>query len=321
MNTSNTIQIVSPSAPTAGRCPNRFQRAIYELTNIGFIPHYSKNVLEITNFTSGNGENRANDLLNALNTAKFVMATIGGFNSNDILPYINLWKLNNHSIFIGYSDMTILLQALKSNFPYNIQTIHGPMLLPQFGEFGGIHPFTLKSFQQVIFGLGTGEWYSLPSSEEYTEEFLLWDHLDNRKRIYKPNLGWKVIQENCAEGVLIPCNLNTFVTLSGTGYEYVPSDSIFFLEDVDSETPASIKRNLMHIKLIYNKKIKGLVFGRFLSQSKITYDILYFIVKDMFPNIPIIANVDFGHTDPILSLPVGNFIQIDTSQPSIKVKL
>jgi muramoyltetrapeptide carboxypeptidase LdcA involved in peptidoglycan recycling len=35
--------------------------------------------------------------------------------------------------------------------------------------------------------------------------------------------------------------------------------------------------------------------------------------------IPIIANVDFGHTSPISTLPIGGRIEIDTTVPRITI--
>lgn len=321
MSQKHVIKIVAPSSPTAGQCPQRFSRALSELSKFGFTPEYSETVLKVTDFTAGSNLERAEDLYNALQTESIVMSTIGGYNSNDILPFIDNWELKTPSIFIGYSDMTILLYALRISFPNKVQTIHGPMLLPQFGEFGGIHDFTKKSFLHVLSKLGSNEWYELPSAKEYTDEFLAWDQDDNRPRKYKPNNGWEVIKKGICEGLLFPGNLNTFVTLSGTTFAHNIQDPIFFFEDVESESPASLKRNLVHIKLVYGKKIKGLVFGRFPDKTFITKEILTSIVNEVFPKIPTLSNVDFGHTDPILTLPIGHFTQIDTSQPSIKVKL
>jgi muramoyltetrapeptide carboxypeptidase LdcA involved in peptidoglycan recycling len=38
-------------------------------------------------------------------------------------------------------------------------------------------------------------------------------------------------------------------------------------------------------------------------------------------NIPVIANVDFGHTDPLLSLPLGKNVKISTKEGYIRIIL
>lgn len=62
------------------------------------------------------------------------MSTIGGMNSNSLLPYIDYDAfLNNPKIMIGYSDATALLLGIyvKTGIP----TFYGPALVPSFGEF------------------------------------------------------------------------------------------------------------------------------------------------------------------------------------------
>ncbi|MFP3472076.1 LD-carboxypeptidase, partial [Micrococcus sp. SIMBA_144] len=65
---------------------------------------------------------------------KMVMSTIGGTNSNSLLPYIDYdAMIKNPKIVVGYSDATAILLALyhKTNIP----TYYGPALIPSFGEF------------------------------------------------------------------------------------------------------------------------------------------------------------------------------------------
>jgi muramoyltetrapeptide carboxypeptidase LdcA involved in peptidoglycan recycling len=41
--------------------------------------------------------------------------------------------------------------------------------------------------------------------------------------------------------------------------------------------------------------------------------------KRELAGIPVIANVDFGHTAPILTLPIGGLVEIDTASATIRV--
>ena len=104
-------------------------------------------------------------------------------------------------MFIGYSDITVLLFALMKKS--GVQTIMGPMVLPQFGEFSDILNFTKKSFGFVVSNIGTDKEYSLPMSMENTEEMLSWDKEDNRARKMNKNEGWKIIFNGKAEGRLL----------------------------------------------------------------------------------------------------------------------
>ena len=53
--------------------------------------------------------------------------------------------------------------------------------------------------------------------------------------------------------------------------------------------------------------VKALVIGRFQKGSKVTREGLEYILnaKAELKELPILANVDFGHTAPLLTIPLG----------------
>jgi muramoyltetrapeptide carboxypeptidase LdcA involved in peptidoglycan recycling len=63
-------------------------------------------------------------------------------------------------------------------------------------------------------------------------------------------------------------------------------------------------------------KVKGIVIGRFQKSSKITRQILNKIVQDKkeLKHIPVIANVDFGHTTPMITFPIGGTVKVNTKE-------
>ncbi len=320
------IGIVSPSSPVAAFCPKRLIRGVEFLEQEGFHVLSSKNVSAVSGFTAGSAKDRAKDIMDMFTDkrVKIIIATIGGYNTNDLLEHLDyeLIAKNNDKIFVGYSDSTILLHAL--NVRSGVRTVMGPMILPQFAEFPKMQQFSYDSFLEVINNLGTGKIYQVPFSDEYTEEMLAWDTDDIRAREMVKNENWQVISPGKATGRLIPANLNTLNELVGTAYMPKLDGSILFLEDDSDEEPATIQRMLIHFKqagLVDN--IKGIVFGRFQQKSEIGVDNLKLILKNVFEEytFPVIFNLDFGHTDPILSLPVGNIVNIDTDYLTVEIEL
>ncbi|MEK7515970.1 MAG: LD-carboxypeptidase, partial [Patescibacteria group bacterium] len=142
--------MVSPSSPIAAECPRRTERGIAELQRHGYEVVLGMHARAKTYHTAGTPEERASDLMSLLANPDvgIIMATIGGNNANEMLPHIDFATIRKQikglKLFVGYSDNTILLHALWEFA--NVTTIHGPSLLPQFGEYGGVHPFTLESF-------------------------------------------------------------------------------------------------------------------------------------------------------------------------------
>lgn len=82
---------------------------------------------------------------------------------------------------------------------------------------------------------------------------------------------------------------------------------------------ADFERNLQ--ALIYQddfKNIKGLVIGRFQKGSQVTREGLEFILnaKPELKDMPILANVDFGHSSPLLTIPLGGTAKLENGRLS-----
>ncbi|MFC7394078.1 S66 family peptidase [Scopulibacillus cellulosilyticus] len=319
----DTIGIISPSSPVAAYCPIRFKRSVKELQRLGFNIKIGKNALNKLGHLAGSVKERAFDFNQMVKDpkVKMIISTIGGYNSNQLIEHIDFQQIvENPKIILGYSDFTSLLLAI--NTKTGLTTYMGPSLLPQFGEYGGIDPFTFYWFNKMICS-GDLNGKLLPSSR-WTEEFLLWDKEDIRPKKYKINPGYLTIKEGVAEGKVISGNMGAMLSLAGTQYFPDFKDKILFLEDDPEETPGSIDRYLTQFRHleVYNK-ITGLVIGRFHSNVGFSddYPLSEIIIKatEGF-NFPIIINADFGHTDPMATIPNGINAKLISSRGNSKIK-
>jgi len=161
--------------------------------------------------------------------------------------------------------------------------------------------------------------FEINSSKEWTDD--AW-YMDQNKRNPIKNDGWLIINKGKASGTLLGANLCTFNLLQGT--EYLPdlNNSILFIEDDEESKSVNFDRDLQ--SLIHQpsfKGVKGIVIGRFQKASKMTNEKLIKIIKTKaeLKGIPVIANVDFGHTSPIITFPIGGEISIDTKKKSIVI--
>ena len=122
------------------------------------------------------------------------------------------------------------------------------------------------------------------------------------------NSGFLVINEGQAEGMLLGGNLCTFNLLQGTEYMPPLSDTILLLEDDEESHARTFDRDLQSLlNLPEASGIRGLILGRFQKVSKVSDEELIHVVrtKKELARIPVIANVDFGHTTPQFTFPIG----------------
>jgi muramoyltetrapeptide carboxypeptidase len=122
-----------------------------------------------------------------------------------------------------------------------------------------------------------------------------------------------VLHEGDAEGTILGGNLCTFNLLQGTPFMPSLDGSVLFAEDDDQVKPWDFDRDL--VSLLQQPGFPGvqaLIIGRFRQATGMTRDLLTQIVasKPGLAALPVIVNVDFGHTSPIFTFPVGGTIEV-----------
>ncbi|MEA2007475.1 MAG: S66 peptidase family protein [Patescibacteria group bacterium] len=316
------VGIVSPSS-TIEPFPRRTDRGVKNLENIGLEVVFSSSAKKSFGHNAGTPQERANDinLMFSDESIKAIVCSTGGLNANAILPLLDYEIIKkNPKIFCGYSDITVLNNAITHKT--GLVTFNGPTLLPTFGEYGGVNEYTLEYFKKALFSevpIGI-----ITSAAEYSDENLWWEKEDTRPSDMKEAEPMKPVLSGFAEGVLMGGNLNSLCFLGGT--EYMPdfSDSILFLED-EEESTAYTERRLNYLEQIgVLGKTRGILFARpyqFItdSQDRTLIDILSFFGEKY--EIPIICDIDFGHTNPMLTLPLGIRATMNVSANNARMEL
>ena len=156
------IGIFTPSSPATVTALQRFERAKAFLESKGFVIVGGKLTGESDFYRSGSPKARAEELNELLRdpNIKMIMSTIGGTNSNSMLPYIDYEAFKqNPKLVVGFSDATAVLLALYAKT--GISTYYGPALIPSFGEFEPLVNDTYQYFEQY-FMQETGLPYEVP---------------------------------------------------------------------------------------------------------------------------------------------------------------
>ncbi len=180
---------------------------------------------------------------------------------------------------------------------------------PHFTSFGiaeGLD-YTLQSFIDAVTNDSP---FEITPSPFWSDD--AW-HVERENRAYFEQSHYQVIQEGQAEGRLIGGNLATINLLQGT--EFMPSlkDSILVIEDDLEVHPHRFDRNLQALlHLPEAGQIKAILIGRFQRDSNMTEAALAQIIRSKreLSGIPVIANVNIGHVQPIATVPIGSVATI-----------
>tara|TARA_R110002167_G_scaffold146776_5_gene338369 strand:- start:657 stop:1574 length:918 start_codon:yes stop_codon:yes gene_type:complete len=288
-----------------------------KFSELGLDITFGRSANELDEFSSSSIESRVNDLHSAFldKSIKGIIAAVGGYNSNQLLRYLD-WNLikNNPKLFVGFSDTSALQNAIYAKT--GLVTYSGPTY-STFGQMLGSE-YTLEYFKKCV--IDDGEFDVFPSE--------LWSdcgwHADQRKLEEHKNDGWLPINMGSAEGTILGANICTFNLLQGTEYFPNLTNSILFLEDDGESKIFHFDRDLQSLlHLPEFKKVGGIIIGRFQKASDIKADDLIKSIKEKreLSDIPVLAGVDFGHTDPMITFPIGGRAKfvVGSEKSSLKI--
>ncbi|WP_283679520.1 S66 peptidase family protein [Lentilactobacillus sp. Marseille-Q4993] len=311
LSIGDEIRIIAPSdslVRVGGMMANISSKK--KLESWGYKVSFGDHVLENDIRDSSSIKSRVEDIHAAFadKNVKAIVSVIGGATSNELLPYLdfNLIK-ENPKIIVGFSDFTALANAITSKT--GLITYYGPAYatLKMNGELG---KYQDTYWQKVL----KNEHVTLTSSQ-YWESYNWFDPDAS------PNLksnAWKVYTPGIAEGVTVGGNLNTFYLLQGTPFQPNLDGNILLTEFSDGSDWYEYSRNLASLLQIANNP-KGLLIGRFPPDTGMTEEKLLYVLE-LFPilkKIPVIYNVNFGHTQPIFTIPIGKKVTIDSTKKTI----
>ncbi len=316
LDKNKKIGVIAPADPVRGVCAeDTIQRGYRYLREKGFAIVEGESVRKLTpKHTAGPVALRVSDIHNFVKREDIgcVMAFWGGFNSNQLLDHLDYDLIKRHpKIFIGYSDVTALTTAITTKT--GLITFSGPGVI----TFAKPEPFeySWEYFEKMC--ISPREKTIIKPSHEYADD-LYFLRKDSDHRIKKQNEGIKVFKNGKVRGEIIAGNLQTLLVLHATKYLPDMSGKILFVEEDETSTAAHVDRFMCQCKQIgWFDNISGLVFGRFTEHSQFSAedpfeDLLKEYLSDA--SFPILYNADFGHSDPIITIPHGGVCHINNDE-------
>lgn len=314
---NSIIGVCSPSFNGREYYNKRYQRGISYLKEKGF------NILEIEHNTiqdnltnTASISQRVNELNFVLSNSDCVITSIGGYNSNSLLPYIDYEIIKERKpIFIGFSDTTAISLVIYAKT--GVSTFMSQSLITSFGEFPPYNQKNFKYFKDILIDDYDVYNYSMPSV--WTDDWINWETFE-RDKTNNPN-EWVVLNNGKAEGEIIAGNLDTIIGIMGTSYMPEISKGTILVLDEVIESFERFERNLTTLKLYgVFERISGLVVSKFEQLEKHgTIDNIKKILLTTLENIdiPILLQFDCGHTHPSFIIPIGEKGTLDLSDSDV----
>lgn len=178
------IRVVSPSSSIERIGGFKANLAAKEkLEDLGFKLTFSEHYFENDIFDSAPIASRVADLEAAFadESVDAILTTIGGFNSNELLPYLDFDLIARHpKIFCGYSDTTALLNAIyaRTGMPTYMGPAYSSFKMVQAQEY------QTEAWLKAV----TQDSYELTPSPEWSSD--AWYLPDAPRTFYQTE--WKV---------------------------------------------------------------------------------------------------------------------------------
>ncbi len=334
LNAGDTVAAVSSSWGGPGQFPHRYEAGKQQLAEA-----FDLRVVEMPNtcrspeWVAQNPQARAADLMQAFADPKIagVISTIGGDDSIRILPHLDLEVIRqNPKVFVGYSDTTVShFACLKAG----VGSFYGPSVMAGFGENGGLHEYLRESFRTICFSPQAPGRIE-PNAAGWTVEMLDWAEPANqaRKRALAPCTGWHWLQgSGSAEGQLIGGCIEVVDWLRGSSVwpdAETWKGAIVFLEtSEEAPSPDAVRRMLRSLAAAGAlTSAGGLLMGRPGGHNNAAsvedYDrVILGVIRDELglDRLPVVTNMDFGHTDPMMTLPFGIRARVDSNTQTFSI--
>ncbi len=290
----------------------------------------SRHALADIHWLAEHPEARAADLIEVLKdpTIQGIVSTIGGDDSIRMLPFLDYSVIRqNPKVFLGYSDSTVTHFAfLKAG----VISFYGPSLMAGFDENGGLPPYMAESVRQVLFAPSPSVLIS-PNSDGWTIESWEWANEERNamRRKLRPCSGWKWLQgRGQHRGRLIGGCLDVMDWLRGTMLWPEPAqwrNSILFLETSEDQPSPTLVTYMLRSLVATGalNEVRGILYGRPYGDetSFQAYDdaLLRVLAELGLRSLPVITRMDFGHTDPKFTLPIGVAAEIDCDLRQIRL--
>ena len=329
----DTIATVSPSWGGPGLLPQHYAAGKAELERrFGVTVVEMAHTLAPADWVEANPRARADDLMAAFADPSIagIFATIGGEDCIRLLPFLDLSVIAaNPKVFLGFSDTTALHLAC---YAAGLTSFYGPSIMAGFAENVGMHAYTADGVRRTLFTADPRG--TIPhNTEGWTVERTNWSDpiaQSRRRGLHRADAPRVLQGSGAVSGHLLGGCTEVLEMVKGTAWwpgRAAWAGAILFYEtSEEAPSPAYIRhclRNYAATGILGD--IAGLLIARADPggdegyQQAIEAAVLQVLAEAGRSDMPVLAGLDFGHTQPMLTLPYGVEARIDCAAATLTV--
>ena len=279
LNKNDKIALVVCSNEKNIEDNERLEKLESILIEMGLVPVFTKYIYKDKFERGAKAQVRGEELMSFYKNKeiKAIFDISGGDIANEILDYLDYDVIKrNYKPFFGYSDLTTVLNALRS----------------QMNEVNYLY--------QIL---------NIIESEEIKTSFEN-TFMKNEQTLF--DVKWKFLQGSRIEGEVIGGNIRCFLKLVGTRYFPKVKNKVLFIEGLGTSIEGLVT-HLAQLKQIgVFDKISGLLIGTFTKiEKEISVEELFELVQEYIPSSLAVAKTqEVGHEKNSKALKIGEKIYI-----------
>lgn len=337
------VAVVSLSSGMLGEesCRHNLEIGVERLKGYGLEPVFMPNALKGIEYLKEHPEARAADLKQAFTDPSIagIICAIGGDDTYRLLPHLMEDEefvravRTQPKLFTGFSDTTVNHLML---YRLGLSTYYGPCFICDLGEMGSdMLSYTERAFRGYFKGQECTEIVPSPLWYEERTDFSK-AAMGTERAAHREERGFELLQGPAVfEGRLLGGCLESLYDILGSGrypdekntcekYGLFPSveewtGKILFIETCEEKpTPALLRKELLSLKNrgVFDV-ISGILVGK--PQDEAYYEEYKEIYFEVIENkdLPILYNVNFGHSLPRCVLPYGLQVRADAGEQKI----
>lgn len=314
LKTGDHVRVIAPAHSFSDQFTTVMrQRAEKKLGELGLTVSYGKYVDEHDDFDTAPVEKRLEDLHNAYADPKVrcIIPAMGGSSANQLLKHIDYSLVKKDpKIICGLSDITALADSLYAKT--GIVTYYGP----HFTMLGAskLVDYSIEHMRKTFCSEAP---FLLHPAEHYCDSEWESQKIVNEDGFWPANPGE-------AEGRCIGGNLLTLNFLLGSEFMPEMRNTILFLEANKVIDYKDVQNTLQAIlNQPGSEQLLGIIFGRFQKQTGMSRELFLKMIKTKkeLDKVPVVGNVDFGHTVPILTFPIGGKVKLKVEENKAAIEV